>query len=66
MSGYEILVAESIVLIDGRYCTEVKIYSHDGPAGTYDIEGIYYLSRDSRRLLYRYNAETGIPEPIGD
>ena len=57
MSEYELFASESIILVDGRTCTQVRVYG-DGPAGTNEIKGIYFLSRDGKRLLYRLDEET--------
>ena len=57
MSEYEVYASDSIVLVDGRVCTQVRVYD-DSAVGTNEVKGIFFLSRDSARLLYRYDPET--------
>lgn len=59
MDDYEIFPSDSIVRVDGHICSRVIVYSDDGTAGTNEVVGTFFLSRDFRRLLYRYDAETG-------
>ena len=63
MDDYELFASESIILVDGRTCTQVRVYG-DGPAGTNEIKGIYFLSRDGKRYLYRYDEETNTVEQL--
>ena len=57
MSEYEVYASDSIVLVDGRVCTQVRVYD-DSSVGTNEVQGIFFLSRDSQRILYRYDSET--------
>lgn len=57
MSEYEVYASDSVVLIDGRVCTQVRVYD-DSSVGTNEIKGIFFLSRDSARILYRYDSDT--------
>lgn len=58
MSGYEMFASDNVSIIDGMYCTQVRVYSKNPSAGTNDIEGIYFVSRGSQRHLYRYDEFT--------
>ena len=57
MSEYEVYASDSIVLVDGRVCTQVRVYD-DSSVGTNEVQGIFFLSRDSQHILYRYDPET--------
>ena len=57
MSEYDVYASDSIVLVDGRICTQVRVYDDSG-VGTNEVQGVFFLSRDGERLLYRYDPET--------
>ena len=58
MSDYEMFASDNVSIIDGIYCTQVRVYSKNPSAGTNDIEGIYFVTRGNARHLYRYDEFT--------
>ena len=66
MEGYDLLMQDGSVLIDGNPCVRINAYQTDSQTGTYEIGGNYFLSLDGAHL-YRLdvasNSVTELPLP---
>lgn len=50
MDSYQIYPAQSMVLVDGDYCTKLSVFSVDSESGTNRFRGVYLLTRDKKHL----------------
>lgn len=50
MDSYQIYPAESMVLVNGDYCTKLSVFSVDSESGTNRFRGVYLLTRDKKHL----------------
>lgn len=57
MEGYDLLMQDGSVLIDGNPCVRISAYQTDSRTGTYAIGGNYFLSVDGAHL-YRLDVDS--------
>ncbi|MGE4275685.1 MAG: hypothetical protein AB7E30_00755 [Lawsonibacter sp.] len=50
MKDYQIYPAESMVLVNGTFCTKLSIFTLDSESGTNRFRGVYLLTRDKEHL----------------
>lgn len=63
IEDYEIYINDGIVLVEGKPCMRVNIYSKDNPEQTNDVAGRYLMTSDGAHL-YRINDDTGKVEEV--
>ena len=63
MEGYELLVQDGSVLIDGNPCVRINAYRVDNQTGTNEIGGNYFLSLDGSHL-YRLDVASNSVEEL--
>lgn len=63
MADYQIYVSDGIVLVDGKPCMRVNIYSTNNPEKTNDVAGRYLMTSDGAHI-YRIEEGSGEVEEI--
>lgn len=63
MEGYDLLMQDGSVLIDGNPCVRINVYSTDSQTGTNEIGGNYFLSLDGSHL-YRLDVASNSVEEL--
>lgn len=63
MEGYELLMQDGSVLIDGNPCVRINVYQVDSQTGTNEIGGNYFLSLDGGHL-YRLDVASNSVEEL--
>lgn len=63
MEGYELLMQDGSVLIDGNPCVRINAYRVDNQTGTNEIGGNYFLSLDGSHL-YRLDVASNSVEEL--
>lgn len=63
MEGYELLMQDGSVLIDGNPCVRINAYRIDNQTGTNEIGGNYFLSLDGSHL-YRLDVASNSVEEL--
>lgn len=62
MEGYDLLMQDGSVLIDGNPCVRINAYQTDSQTGTYEIGGNYFLSLDGSHLYRLDVASNSVAE----
>lgn len=62
MEGYDLLMQDGSVLIDGNPCVRINAYQTDSQTGTYEIGGNYFLSLDGAHLYRLDVASNSVAE----
>lgn len=66
MYDYQVYPAESMVPVDGVFCTKLSVFSTDKESGTNRFRGVYLLTRDQKHLYWleqRTSKVTELPLP---
>lgn len=63
MESYQIYAQEGTVLVEGRACLRLNVYSTDNPAHTNEFMGSFLMTGDGRHL-YRSDAVAGTVEEL--
>ena len=63
MESYQIYAQEGTVLVEGRSCLRLNVYSTDNPAHTNEFMGSFLMTGDGRHL-YRSDAVAGTVEEL--
>lgn len=62
MADYRVYAVDGTVMVDGKPCMRMQVYSRSGSSGTNKFVGMYFLSNDGQRLYRLNDDERGVTE----